>query len=229
MEAAFRSARLLGATPIRLGLSPVLCGDRNACGREVGRRSVARIRERAGGMGAARRRRRLPLRHREPPGLHQRRAGRRSARAAAASASRFDTGNTFPVAEAPLDFTRAHRAARRAPPPQGLPRAVHATKATAWSAAPSATAAVPLRRDARPSSRPPTASSTAVLEPGALEARHVRLFTPDWWNGYAPKTAPRARRLPARGADEPPARRRRLPHPLGAGRRRASWKPTSST
>ncbi len=34
------------------------------------------------------------------------------------------------------------------------------------------------------------ASLTAVLEPGALEARHVRLFTPDWWRGYAPKSAP---------------------------------------
>ena len=33
-------------------------------------------------------------------------------------------------------------------------------------------------------------SLTAVLEPGALEARHVRLFTPDWWHGYPPKTAP---------------------------------------
>jgi hypothetical protein len=30
---------------------------------------------------------------------------------------------------------------------------------------------------------------TASLEPGALEARHVRLFTPDWWRGYAPKDA----------------------------------------
>ena len=29
----------------------------------------------------------------------------------------------------------------------------------------------------------------AVLEPGALEARHVRLFTPDWWHGYPPKDA----------------------------------------
>ena len=28
-----------------------------------------------------------------------------------------------------------------------------------------------------------------MLEPGALEARHVRLFTADWWKGYAPKTA----------------------------------------
>ena len=30
----------------------------------------------------------------------------------------------------------------------------------------------------------------AVLEPGALEARHVRLLRPEWWSFYAPKTAP---------------------------------------
>jgi hypothetical protein len=30
---------------------------------------------------------------------------------------------------------------------------------------------------------------TAVLEPGALEVRHIRLFTPEWWRGYAPKDA----------------------------------------
>ena len=28
-----------------------------------------------------------------------------------------------------------------------------------------------------------------MLEPGALEARHVRLFIAEWWRGYAPKTA----------------------------------------
>ena len=27
------------------------------------------------------------------------------------------------------------------------------------------------------------------MEPGALEARHIRLFTPGWWTGYPPKTA----------------------------------------
>jgi hypothetical protein len=31
---------------------------------------------------------------------------------------------------------------------------------------------------------------TAVLEPGALEARHVRYLRPEWWNFYAPKSAP---------------------------------------
>ncbi len=29
---------------------------------------------------------------------------------------------------------------------------------------------------------------TASLEPGALEARHVKLLTPEWWNGYAPRS-----------------------------------------
>ena len=30
---------------------------------------------------------------------------------------------------------------------------------------------------------------TAVLEPGALEARHVRFLSDDWWHGYPPKPA----------------------------------------
>jgi hypothetical protein len=29
----------------------------------------------------------------------------------------------------------------------------------------------------------------ACIEIGALEARHVRLFTPGWWQGYAPISA----------------------------------------
>ena len=30
---------------------------------------------------------------------------------------------------------------------------------------------------------------TASIEPGALESRHIRLFTPDWWTGYPPRSA----------------------------------------
>lgn len=30
---------------------------------------------------------------------------------------------------------------------------------------------------------------TASLEPGALEARHIRLLCPDWWEGYPPRSA----------------------------------------
>ncbi len=30
---------------------------------------------------------------------------------------------------------------------------------------------------------------TASLEPAALEARHIRLFAPEWWRGYSPRDA----------------------------------------
>ena len=33
------------------------------------------------------------------------------------------------------------------------------------------------------------ASLTAVLEPGALEARHIRFLNPGWWQGYPPASA----------------------------------------
>ena len=88
--------------------------------------------------------------------------------------------------------------------------------------------AVPFARDAAPILGPQHPTLTAVLEPGALEARHVRLFTPDWWNGYAPKTAAelaaclraaRVNRLPE-DADY------RTPWERGET---ASWRPTSST
>jgi 3-oxoisoapionate decarboxylase len=45
----------------------------------------------------------------------------------------------------------------------------------------------------------------ASIEPGALESRHIRVFTPEWWHGYPPRAAAelvtmlgrlRAKRLP---------------------------------
>ncbi len=84
------------------------------------------------------------------------------------------------------------RAARRPPhparAPQGLHRAVHRTRAIGWCAARLATGACrsgPSRR----SSRTHSPSLTASLEPGALEVRHIRLFTPEWWIGYPPRAA----------------------------------------
>lgn len=34
-----------------------------------------------------------------------------------------------------------------------------------------------------------TPALTASIEPGALESRHIRLFTAEWWNGYPPRSA----------------------------------------
>ena len=61
---------------------------------------------------------------------------------------------------------------------------------------------------------------TAVLEPGALEARHVRFLRPEWWSFYPPKTAPALAACLAAAQGQSPRRRRRLSHALGARRGR---------
>ena len=158
-------------------------------GRRSGASSTRRIARRARRMGPARRRR----------GLHARRS--RTTRTSPAAelvafceANRgvgiiFDTGNTFPVAEAPLDFTRVVAPHVRHVHLKDY-RVQFTDEGFRLVRCAIGDGAVPLRRDARRSSPSTSATLTAVLEPGALEARHVRLFTPDWWHGYAPKSAP---------------------------------------
>ncbi|MDB5622783.1 MAG: xylose isomerase, partial [Devosia sp.] len=99
-----------------------------------------------------------------------------------------DTGNTFPVAEAPLEFTRViapyvrhvHLKDYRA---QWTDEGYRLVRCAIGDGA------VPFREIMEILGEHHD-QMTAVLEPGALEMRHVRLFTPDWWNGYAPKSAP---------------------------------------
>ena len=99
----------------------------------------------------------------------------------------LDTGNTFPVAEAPLDFTR--RVASHV-------RHVHLKDYRVQFT----DEGYRLVRCAIGDGAVPIAAMldnlgargqklTAVLEPGALEARHVRFLRPEWWNSYPPKTA----------------------------------------
>ena len=96
----------------------------------------------------------------------------------------LDTGNSFPVAEAPLDFARTV-----------APRVLHVhlkdyrvqfTRegyrlvrcAIGDGAVPFSELVEILGRDL-----------TASIEPGALAARHIRMFTPEWWRGYPPVDA----------------------------------------
>ena len=97
-------------------------------------------------------------------------------------------GNAFPVAEAPLDFTR--RIARHV-------RHVHlkdyrvqfTDEGYRLVRCAIGDGAVPIG-EMLDIIGEHHASLTAVLEPGALEARHVRLLRPEWWTYYAPKSAP---------------------------------------
>jgi hypothetical protein len=98
----------------------------------------------------------------------------------------LDTGNAFPVAEAPLEFARAvaprvrhvHLKDYRVQPTDEGYRLVRC--AIGDGAVPFAELVEILGRDL-----------TASLEPGALQARHIRLFTEDWWRGYPPMDARR--------------------------------------
>ena len=70
------------------------------------------------------------------------------------------------------------------------------------------------RRDPRRAG-PPLAAS---IEPGALEARHIRLFTPDWWTRLPAPRRERARHDAGPPARAAPCRRRGLPDAVGEGR-----------
>ena len=215
-ESALRSARVLDAAVIRCGLTTVLCGDRHALG-EKWNELVDRVRSALADYGprVADEGRTLAIENHQDFGSQELVAFCESTRGVGIC---FDTGNTFPVAEAPLDFTR-----RIAPYVRHVHLKDYRVQFTdegyrlVRCAIGDGAVPLPAVLDTLSAHHP---TLTAVLEPGALEARHVRLLRPEWWNGYPPKTAPELCRLSRGGAVEPPCRRRRLSHAVGARRRR---------
>jgi sugar phosphate isomerase/epimerase len=97
----------------------------------------------------------------------------------------YDTGNSFPVAEAPLDFTRVIAPYVRhmhlkdynvQPTPEGF-RLVRS--ALGDGAVPFAEIVAIVSEYLE--------QVTACMELAALEARHVRMLTDGWWVGYPPR------------------------------------------
>jgi sugar phosphate isomerase/epimerase len=188
-EGAIRSALALGANTIRTPLTPVLCGDRAAKGDEwlpLVASVRARLRELARDAAAASSDLTIAIENHQDFGSRELLEFCDDAGPNVGLC--FDTGNTFPVAESPLDFAR--RVAPRV-------RHVHFKDYRAqWTdegyrlvrcaigdgAVPFIEIAAILSEHHR--------TLTASLEPGALEARHVRLFTSNWWHGYPSMSAP---------------------------------------
>ncbi|TIS64535.1 MAG: sugar phosphate isomerase/epimerase [Mesorhizobium sp.] len=186
LESAFRSARSLGAKTIRLGLTPVLCGDRNAWGEKWGELNASiRSALQQWGPRAEAEGRVLAIENHQDFGSAELVAFCETGGRAVGIT--FDTGNTFPVAEAPLDFTR-----RVAPYVRHVHLKDYRVQFTGEGyrlvRCAIGDGAVPFRELAALLGDLHD-ELTAVLEPGALEARHVRFLSDDWWNGYPPKTA----------------------------------------
>lgn len=185
-ESAFRSARLLEAKTIRFGLTSVLCGDRAALGKGW-QELVDKVRKalQEHGPRAADEGRWLAIENHQDFGSDELVDFCETTRGLGIC---FDMGNTFPVAEAPLDFTR-----RIAPHVRHLHfkdyRVQFTDEGYRLVRCAIGDGAVPFAAmlDILAAHH---ASLTAALEPGALEARHVRWLKAEWWSGYAPKSAP---------------------------------------
>jgi sugar phosphate isomerase/epimerase len=177
----------LGAKTIRFGLSPVLCGDRNAFGAARWAEQIATIR---GGLAelapkAAEHGIAVAIENHQDFGSAELMAF--CEEAGENVVITLDTGNAFPVAEAPLHFARTVAPRVRHVHLKDY-RVQFTDEGYRLVRCAIGDGAVPFRElfdlllaDGR--------HLTASLEPGALEARHVRLFTPEWWRGYAPKDA----------------------------------------
>jgi 3-oxoisoapionate decarboxylase len=184
-ESALRSARALDARVIRYGLTTVLCGDRHALG-DKWEELTAHVRAALADRGprAFDEGRTLAIENHQDFGSEELADFCEGARGVGIC---LDTGNTFPVAEAPLDFTR-----RVAPHVRHVHLKDYRVQFTDEG--------YRLVRCAIGDGAVPIAAMldilgargeklSAVLEPGALEARHVRLLRPEWWNFYPPKPA----------------------------------------
>ncbi len=184
-ESALRSARALDAKVIRFGLTTVLCGDRHALGAGWGE-LVAKVGAALTEYGprAADEGRVLAIENHQDFGSDELVAFCEASRGVGIT---LDMGNTFPVGEAPLAFTE-----RVAPHVRHVHLKDYRVQFTDEG--------YRLVRCAIGDGAVPIAEMldilsahhdglAAVLEPGALEARHVRWLNPQWWNFYAPKQA----------------------------------------
>ena len=186
LDTPIRLASALGAALLRLHLTPVLEGARARAGAawatmaEHARRTVVAESVRARRAGVA-----LGLENHQDFGSEELVA---IAEAAGDDVGLvLDTGNPFAVGEDPVAY--ATRAAGRI---RHLHlkdyRAQFTNEGVRLVRCPIGDGCVPLARILSVLNTHGV-SPTASLEPAALEARHVRFFASEWWNGYARRDA----------------------------------------
>jgi sugar phosphate isomerase/epimerase len=185
-DACLRAARGLDAPLIRFALTPILCGDRAAAGPKWNE-LVAGVRQKLGTYAPRAMAAGVTIGIENHQDFTSRELVGLCEEFGPAVRIVYDTGNSFPVAEAPLDFTRvvapfvAHVHLKDYNvqfTDEGF-RLVRCAIGDGAVPFPELVAILAKHHDSLP----------AVLEPGALDVRHVRLFTPGWWKYYPPKGA----------------------------------------
>jgi sugar phosphate isomerase/epimerase len=199
---SIRIANGLGAKLIRFALTPILCGDRNAAG-ERWHQLVDSTWEKLGRLAPMAAEHGITIAIENHQDFTSRELVHFCTETGPNVGIVFDTANTFPVAESPLDFTRViaphvrylHLKDYRVQFTDEGYRLVRCASGDGCVPYPEMVEILAKHHQSLP----------AAIEIGALEARHVRLLNPDWWRGYAPKEAS------ALAAAFLAARRNRLP------------------
>ena len=186
MDLLLRCANALDATYVRLALTPILCGDRAAAGPRWHElvASVNEKLERYAPMAAAAGVVLLIENHQD---FTSRELVALCEEYGPSVRIVFDMANTFPVAESPLDFTRVIAPYVRHCHVKDY-RAVIEPDGFRLVRCPSGDGCVP-HKQMFDILGEHNSEMIACIEIGALEDRHVKLFTPEWWHGYAPKQA----------------------------------------
>jgi len=183
---SIRIANGLGAKVIRFALTPILCGDRAAAG-ERWHQLVRSVWEKLGQLAPMAAEHGITIAIENHQDFTSRELVNFCLETGPNVGIVFDTANTFPVAESPLDFTRVI-----APHVRYLHLKDYRVQFTSEGyrlvRCPSGDGCVPFGEMVDILAKHHQ-SLPAAIEIGALEARHVRLFTPEWWHGYAPKEA----------------------------------------
>lgn len=184
---AIGRAQVLGATTLRLHLTPVLAGDRALYG-ERWSAYLAHARDvlRRGGPLAEAAGLVIGIENHQDLGSEELLALADAGGPAVGIV--LDTGNPFAVGEDPVAFTRRVAARVRHLHLKDY-RAQFTPEGFRLVRCPIGDGAVPFEEMVAVLEASATKPLTASLEPGALEARHVRLFTESWWSGYPRRDA----------------------------------------
>ena len=182
---AIRPATRIGAKTVRLALTTVLCGDRAALGDDWPK-LVGEVRAKLCRYAAMARESGITLAIENHQDFNAEELLELCDMAGPNVGICLDVANSFPVAEAPLPF-----ATKLAPKVRHVHlkdyRVQFTDEGIRLVRCPIGDGAVPIRQivDLLLAHH---GTLTGSIELAALEARHVRLLTPQWWQGYPPIT-----------------------------------------